>query len=79
RQGAPNTRLEIYIQLRRVTPTTTGQNKKTLHLMVFQRTVRREINQKRRFGLSHELKARVDLRCQLFQLFNEAIDRSQCS
>src|SRR5260370_27598082 len=41
RQGAPNTRLENYIQLRRVAPTTTGDNTKTLHSRVFQQTVRR--------------------------------------
>jgi hypothetical protein len=34
RQDARNTRLENYIQLRRVAPTTIGKNKKTLHFKV---------------------------------------------
>src|SRR5258705_8569537 len=40
RQGAPNTRLENYIQLHRAAPTTTGQNKTTLHFKVLQQTAR---------------------------------------
>src|SRR5258705_9354380 len=43
RQGAPNTRLENYIQLHRAAPTTTGQNKTTLHFKALQQTVKAEL------------------------------------